>query len=104
MSLARAFADARRLQLARQAHDLAPVILLIGDPEATKLGHDLTSERQAIIANELIEAEAQESTKQFHARLCRVARERGVTVVSVGSDEVVKISRYDADGNLRVLH
>jgi hypothetical protein len=75
MSIDSALALAKRLKRQRQARDLPPVILIIGCPEASRLGFDLRSERMALIQSnggaELFEAEAMESTKAFHARLLR---------------------------------
>jgi hypothetical protein len=85
-----------------------PVVLIIGCPEASRLGFDLRSERMAMIRSngvaEPFEAEANETTKAFHRRLCRIARSRNVFIVSVGSDEPQKVSRYNLDGSLRVLN
>jgi hypothetical protein len=85
-------------------HDnsLPPVILLYNNPEAVRLGFCLQSEREAIVAGEITRAEANESTKAFHARLVEIARARNVRLVSVGSDEPMLESRYDLDGKLKV--
>ena len=97
MSIAKALADARRLKRERQARDLAPVILLQGDPEPSRLGFTLSSEREAVIEGELFEAEAMESTKAFHTRLVAIARSRNVRIISIG-DELTKVSRFNLDG------
>ena len=102
MSVDLALALAKWLKRERQALDLPPVVLIVGDPAPSRLGFDLSSERQALIefngGAELFEAEAMESTKAFHDRLVEVARSRNVNVVSLGSDEPVKVARYNADG------
>jgi hypothetical protein len=108
VSIDSALALAKRLKRERQARDLPPVILIIGCPEASRLGFDLASERQALIRSnvgaELFEAEAMESTKAFHVRLCAIARSRNVHLVSVGSDQPMLESRYNLDGSVRVLN
>jgi hypothetical protein len=58
-----------------------------------------------MIANELFEAEPNESVKQFHRRLCAIARERivdlerGIRIVSIGDDEPVKECLFNLDGS-----
>jgi hypothetical protein len=100
VSIDSALALAKRLKRERQARDLSPVILIIGCPEACRLFPDrMTSEREAVIGVDYFAALDDETTKAFHTRLCRVARERGVRIVSVGSDEPVKESRYNLDGS-----
>ena len=81
-----------------------PVIAIANNPEMVRLGHDLRSEREAIVAGEFHCAEANETTSAFHARLCAIARARNVCLVSVGSGEATLESRYNLDGSPRVLN
>jgi hypothetical protein len=99
LSIDSALALAKRLKHERQARDLAPVILIVGCPEPARLGFDLKSERMALIEGELFEAAEIETTGSFHARLVQTARERGVRIVSVGSDEPMAVSRFNLDGS-----
>ena len=94
MPIGSAIMRARRLR----GSTLAPVVLFQNHPEAVRLGYDLT-ERMALIAGELFEAFEGETIKAFYDRLCAIARERKVVIVSVGSDEPVKVSRYNMDGS-----
>ena len=84
--------------------DEPPVVFFFNNPMAVRLGFDLTSERMALVAGEVFEAEAMEPTRAFHHRLVDIARSRGVFVVSIGSDEPAKVSRYDMQGKLIVLN
>ena len=74
------------------------VVLFFNNPMAVRLGFDLTSERMALVAGEVFEAEAMEPTRAFHHRLVDIARSRGVFVVSVGSDEPQLVSQFNIDG------
>jgi hypothetical protein len=91
-------------EIAAPEERLPPVIAIVNNPEMVRLGHDLRSEREAIVAGEFHCAEANESTSAFHARLCAIARARGVCLVSVGSGQPVLESRYNLDGSERVLN
>jgi hypothetical protein len=108
MSIDSALALAKRLKRERQARDLAPVILIVGDPEPARLGYDLSSERMALIecngGAEVFEAGPMESTRAFHDRLVTVARARGERIVSLGSDTPQPPSRFDAEGKLIVMN
>jgi hypothetical protein len=93
-----------RRQVTPPEDEPRPVAAICNNPEAVRLGFDLTSERMALIGTELFEAAEEESTRAFHDRLAEIARSRNVMVISVGSDTPMMESRYDADGNLRVLY
>jgi hypothetical protein len=86
-------------EIAAPEDERPPVFLLVNNPEAVRLGFDLKGEREAIVAGEFHRAEATESTKAFHHRLCAIARSRNVCLVSVGSDQPVLESRYNLDGS-----
>jgi hypothetical protein len=75
-----------------------PVVAIINNPEATRLGFDLT-EREALIASEVVRALDGETLKAFHDRICGIARERNVMLISVGSDAPVAVARYNLDGS-----
>ena len=63
-----------------------PIILVEGCPEPNRvLGFNLTA-GQAMIGTDLIEASAGETGRAFERRLVKIARERGVGVVSLGSE------------------
>ena len=72
---------------------VAPAIVMIfGNPEIGRLqwlgripADVMISERIAVISEEYFEAEPGESVRHFHARICDIARERGVRIVSIGS-------------------
>ena len=99
MSVKTALRDAKRMS-AMRAGGGAVVLLIEGCPEPNRvLGLHLT-ERQAMIGTDLIEAEATESVKAFHRRLVEIARAKGRSIVSLGSGEPVKASRYDQSGSL----
>jgi hypothetical protein len=53
----------------------------------------------SLIKGEVFEAEAMESTRAFHHRLARIARARGIYVVSIGDDTPQLVSRYNLDGS-----
>jgi hypothetical protein len=92
------------LDRADRLHDASvrPVVLIIGCPEATRLFPTrMRSEREAVIGTEHFEALDGETTKTFHARMCQTARDRGVRIVSIGSDEPQLESRYNLDGTLK---
>jgi len=93
LSVASALAKAKRLRSGKP-----PVILFTNNPNAVRLGYDLT-ERMALIGTELFQAEAMESTGAFHHRLVDIARSRGVFLISIGSDTPVKVSRFNMDGS-----
>jgi hypothetical protein len=71
----------------------APAIVMIfGNPEVGRLqwrgripAGAMQSEREAVIGEEHFEAEPGESIRHFHARICDIARERGVRIISIGS-------------------
>jgi hypothetical protein len=98
VSIDSALREAKRLKRERQARDQPPVIMIINNPEAVRLGFDLSSERMALIGTELFEAIELESTRAFHHRLVEIARSRRVFIVSVGSDVPQKVSLYNLDG------
>lgn len=78
-----------------------PMVLLIeGDPESQRiLGFNLMA-GQAMIETDLIEATPGETAKAFERRLVAMARERGVGIISLGSDEPKKPCRFDMVGKL----
>jgi hypothetical protein len=106
MSIDSALALAKRLKREREARDQPLVIFIVNCPEAPRLGFDLKSERMAMMAfkngPELFEATDGETTKAFHRRLCAIARERGVRIVALGSDDPPQpVCRYNLDGTLK---
>jgi hypothetical protein len=99
LSIDSALALAKRLKRERQARDLPPVILIVGCPEPARLGLRPRERAHGVDRGEVFEADISETTASFHARLCAIARERAVYVVSVGSDQPVLESRYNRDGS-----
>ena len=68
------------------------IVMIFGNPEVGRLqwigripAGVMTSEREAVIGEEYFEAEPGEGVGHFHARICDIARERGVRIVSIGS-------------------
>lgn len=97
-----------RLRILRLRRELASPedhrpVFITGDPEATKLHRvgQMTSDREALIANEHFLALEGETTGEFHHRLVAIARERKVMFISLGSPPTAA-ARYDMAGN--VLH
>ena len=69
------------------------IVMIFGNPEVGRLQYlgripagVMTSEREAVIGEEHFEAEPGESVRHFHARICDIARERSVRIVSIGSE------------------
>jgi hypothetical protein len=95
-----------RAERAKQSA-LPVVVLIYGDPEATRLLGRSLSAREAMIGTELFEATESEGVKQFHRRLADIAHERivgldrRITIVSVGDDEPQKESIFNLDGTLK---
>jgi len=54
----------------------------------------MASEREALIGTEVFEASSDESTKAFHARIVRIARERGEYFVSIGYEPAREAPPY----------
>ena len=69
------------------------IVMIFGNPEVGRLqwrgripAGAMQSEREAVIGEELFEAEPGESVRHFHARICDIARERNISIVSIGSE------------------
>jgi hypothetical protein len=78
-----------------------PVILTFNDPEVGRLqwlgqlpAGAMVSEREAMIGLDLFEASSDETTKDFHARMVRTAREWGVFWVSIGYEPAREAAPY----------
>ena len=91
-------AKARRLGGAER-----PVVMIVGDPEIGRCkwqgripADAMASERECLIATEVFAAEPDEPTKAFHRRMCRIARERGVYVISLGVEPPAPAPAYPA--------
>lgn len=86
---------------------LPMVVLLSGDPQVHQLLGRSLGEREAMIGTELFAANDGESVKQFHRRLCQIARERriasgvtsGLAIVSVPDDTPQKELLFNLDGS-----
>ena len=65
--------------------DQVPLIAIAGNPEAVKLRF-LFSDRQAMVGDDCFEALDGEETCAFHARLRRIARERGARTIELGHE------------------
>ena len=59
------------------------LVTIINNPEAVRLGI-LKSDREALMGDGHYEAAAGETTSAFHARLRKIARERGYTTAILG--------------------
>lgn len=80
-----------------------PVIMLHNSPEVRRLqwtgvlaSDVMMSERECMIATEVFAAEPEEPTKDFHRRMCRIAGERGVMMISVGYEPPAPAPAYPA--------
>ena len=108
MSVETALREAKRLKREREAQDQPVVALVSGDPESTRILGRQMSAREAMIGDQLCEAEPNEGLRQFHRRMVAIARERriksgvtrGVAIVSIGDDEEQPVCRFDAEGKL----
>ena len=111
MSVETALREAKRIKREREAKDL-PVVLMSGNPQVHKLLGRSLGAHEAMIGDEIFEALDGESERQFHHRLCRIAREGrirsgitgGVIIVSVGDDTPVLECRFNRDGSLITLN
>jgi hypothetical protein len=94
-----------RREVAALEEDQQPVVVLLyGNPEPTRLLGRQMSSREAMIGTEVFSALDGESEGQFHRRLASIARERivgldrKITIISICSEEPVKVARFNADG------
>ena len=89
----------------------AAIVMIFGNPEVGRLqwrgripAGAMQSEREAVIGEEYFEAEPDESVRHFHARICDIARERGVRIVSIGSEPSPAPQHYPASVATETLH
>ena len=100
-------ARARRLNAQRGGPRL---LTIIGDPEIRRLKNKgllapmaMASNREAMVNGDLYAAEADESTKAFHARMLKIAEGRGAFWVCLGHPvnvEPMKEAPPRSDGSL----
>jgi hypothetical protein len=62
-------------------------VAIINNPEIGRLGVPMASNREALMSGDYYVAGPDETTKDFHARLRMIARERGRSTVILGDPE-----------------
>jgi hypothetical protein len=86
------------------------IVMIFGTPQVGRaqwLGRipaDVTISERIVIGEEYFEATPDESVRHFHARICDIARERGVRIVDIGSAPSPAPQHYPASVATETLH